>query len=67
MNIKPKDFLTIIESARIATKRLNLIYGFILDINSYTRGLIESAFIFGSIDISKIQIKKLILNWAKEN
>lgn len=52
MNIKPKDFLTIIESARITTKRLNLIYGFILDINSYTRGLIESAFIFGSIDIS---------------
>lgn len=52
MNIKFKDFLTITESARITTGRLNKIHEPKIDINSYTRGLIESAYIFGQIDVN---------------
>ena len=48
--IKFKDFITIIESARITTRCLNKIHGLKINIDFYTRGLIESAYIFLSID-----------------
>lgn len=50
MHLKLKDFLTIIESARITIQRSNISKKLNIDINSYTRGLIKSAYIFNQID-----------------
>lgn len=73
MFLKPKDFLTIIESARITAGRLNKIHESKINIDSYTRGLIESSYIF--LIISKetqnlaykhFNIKSLILDKAAQ-